>query len=131
MSDVIHGTCLCGRVKFDVGSAQALGTCHCTRCTRWTGTGGSTVVVAPSKGFKVTGGQELVKRYHEEKFADRYFCSHCGSGIYADGGDTYYVSAGVLKDLDLEPVFHCQVAYKAPWDEIGGSAPQFAEYPPQ
>jgi hypothetical protein len=32
--------------------------------------------------------------------------------------------------VTLKNAFHIQVAYKAPWDEIGGSAPQFPEYPP-
>ena len=30
----------------------------------------------------------------------------------------------------LEPAWHVQVAYKAPWDEISGNAPQFPEWPP-
>ena len=58
------------------------------------------------------------------------FCGNCGSGIYADGGEKYYVGAGVLKDVKMKVAFHIQVAYKAPWDEIGGSAPQFPDYPP-
>ena len=130
MSEVIHGACLCGKVAFDVNEAQALGTCHCTRCRRWTGTGGATVVIAGAKGFKVVKGQDSIKKYGEEGFADRYFCANCGSGIYADGGETYYIAAGILKDVKLAPAFHCQVAYKEPWDEIGGTAPQFAEWPP-
>jgi hypothetical protein len=35
-----------------------------------------------------------------------------------------------MRDLDLDPSFHLQVAYKANWHEIGGDAPQFAEAPP-
>jgi hypothetical protein len=130
MSEVLHGACLCGKLTFDVQEPQMLGVCHCTRCTRWTGSGGSAVVIAAAKHFKVTQGQEWMKRYHEEGFADRYFCGNCGSGIYTDGGDQYYVGAGVLRDVPMKPAFHIQVAYKAPWDEIGGSAPQFPEYPP-
>ena len=130
MSETIHGACLCGKIAFDVLEPEVLGTCHCTRCRRWTGGAGSTVVIAGAKSFKVTKGQDQMKQYHEEKFADRYFCSNCGSGIYADGGDKVYVSAGCLRDVKLKPAFHCQVAYKEPWDEIGGSAPQFAEWPP-
>jgi hypothetical protein len=69
------------------------------------------------------------KQYHEEGFADPFFCGQCGSGVYADGGQVYYVSAGVLQDLELLPAFNVQVANKAPWDEIGGNATQFPEYP--
>jgi len=130
MGEVLHGACLCGKLTFDVSEPEVLGTCHCTRCTRWSGTGGSAVVVASPKSFKVTGGQELMKRYAEDKFADRYFCSNCGSSVYIDGGAKYYVMAGVLKDVAMKNAFHIQVASKAPWDEIGGNAPQFPEYPP-
>jgi hypothetical protein len=129
MSEVVHGACLCGQVGFEVREPQTMGVCHCTRCRRWTGGAASVAVVAPGN-FEVTKGQDLVKQYREEGFADRYFCSHCGSGVYTDGGQVYYVSAGVLQDVELMPAWHVQVANKAAWDEIGGNAPQFPEYPP-
>ena len=130
MSEIVHGACLCGRVAFDVKDPQAMGVCHCTRCQRWTGGPGSTVLVVAAEDFKVTKGHDVMKRYSEENFSDRYFCGNCGSGIYADGGAKYYVGAGGLKGLTLKPSFHIQVAYKAPWDEIAGGAPQFPEWPP-
>jgi hypothetical protein len=40
------------------------------------------------------------------------------------------VAAGLMRELDLEPSFHLQVAYKAPWEVIGDTAPQFDENPP-
>ena len=130
MSETIHRACLCGRIAFDVNAPEAMGACHCTRCQRWTGSACSMVVVASAKNLKITKGQDSMKKYSEEKFGDRYFCGHCGSGIYADGGEKFYVCAGGLKDVKLKPAFHIQVAYKAPWDEIAGKAPQFPEWPP-
>ena len=128
MSETIHGACLCGKIAFEVHEPEAMGACHCTRCQRWTGSGAAMVVVAAAKNLKVTKDRDSMKKYNEGKFADRYFCGHCGSGIYADGGEKVYVCAGVLKDVKLKPAFHIQVAYKAPWDEIGGNAPQFPEW---
>ncbi len=130
MSETIHGACLCGRIAFDVHEPQVMGVCHCTRCRRWSGGPGATVVVAAANNFEVTNGQDLMKQYREEGFADRYFCGHCGSSVYADGGEVYYVGAGVLQDVKLTPAWHVQVANKESWDEIGGNAPQFPEYPP-
>ena len=130
MSEVIHGACLCGGIAFDVHEPEVMGACHCTRCQRWTGSAGTMVVVVTPKNFKVTKGQESLKRYHEDGFVDRYFCGHCGSAVYADGGKKYYVGAGGLRDVKLKTAFHMQVAHKAPWDEIGGNAPQFSEWPP-
>ena len=130
MSEVIHGACLCGQVAFEVHEPETIGSCHCTRCQRWTGAQGVTVVVATAASFKITKGQELLKRYEEAPFATRCFCGNCGSNLYGDGGEKYYVGAGVLQDVKLKPAFHIQVAYKAPWYEIGGDAPQFPEWPP-
>lgn len=129
MSEVIHGTCLCGKIQFDVRSASVMGACHCTRCQKWTGSGSSMVVVAEPKDLEITKGKDQLKRFHEDGFAARYFCANCGSGIYVEGEGKVYVGAGGLKDLKLKPAFHIQVAYKAPWDDIGGSAPQYPEWP--
>jgi hypothetical protein len=103
--------------------------CHCTRCQSWSGAGGAPFVVVAPGHFTVTKGQEFLAHYRGEGFAIRTFCRRCGSSLYTDSGTTYYVSAGVLRDLELKPAFHVQVAHKAPWDEIGGDAPQFAELP--
>jgi hypothetical protein len=130
MSEVMHGGCLCGQVGFEVREPQTMGICHCTRCQRWTGGAGSAVVVVTPGNFEVTKGRDVMKRYDAEGFADRHFCSHCGSGVYADGGEVYYVCAGGMQDAALTTAWHCQVANKASWDEIGGSAPQFPEWPP-
>jgi hypothetical protein len=83
-------------------------------------------VVDPSN-FTVTKGEDLIKRYESEGFAPRVFCSNCGSSLYDDGGEKYFVAAGLMPELKLEPTFHLQVAYKPRWHEIGGEAPQFAE----
>jgi hypothetical protein len=128
MSEV-HGACLCGQVGFDVEEPKDMGVCYCTRCTRWTGASGNTVLVVAAGDFHVTKGQDVIKQYKEEGFAVRYFCSNCGSGVYTDGGEVYYVPAGVLQDVTLTPAWHIQVANKADWYEIAGDAPQFAEYP--
>ena len=129
MSEPIHGTCLCGGVNIEVRGADAMGYCHCTRCQRWTGGASFPVAVVPEKNLTITKGQDLVKKYEEKGFGDRFFCGRCGSSLYAAGSDgTLYVGAGMLRDHDLKTQFHIQVAYKAPWDEIGGNAPQFAEW---
>jgi hypothetical protein len=50
----------------------------------------------------------LVTRY-ESEFAPRTFCSKCGSSLYDDLGDQYFVAAGLMRELDLDPSFHLQV----------------------
>lgn len=129
MGERIEGGCLCGRVKYEVSEPEVMGTCHCTRCQRWSGGGHSTVLVVGEKNLRVTGGQDLIKRFHEDGFGDRFFCGNCGSGLYCAGEGKLYVGAGTLRGVTLKPAFHIQVAYKAPWDEILDEAPQFPEWP--
>ena len=144
MSEVIHGACLCGAIAFDLHESSgsfappewsatgrpAMGICHCTRCQRWSGGSGLPFVVAAPANLKVTQGHVLIARYREDgRGTIRNFCSQCGSSLYQDAGATYYVGAGVLPGLRLEPKFHINVAHKAPWDEIAGDAPQLPEMP--
>jgi len=92
MSEVFHGACLCGKLTFDVRDPEFMGVCHCTRCTRWTGSSGSTVVGVAAKNFEVTG-RRAPEALPEEKFADATSAA-LRTGIYTDGGEKYYVGAG-------------------------------------
>jgi len=63
---------------------------------------------------------------HALSAVERWFGQH-GLGRR---GEKYCVGADSLRDVKMKPSFHIQVAYKAPWDEIGGNAPQYPEWPP-
>ena len=89
--------------------------CHCTRCQRWTGGGSTLSVEVEGTNFEITAGQELIKHFTEEGFSGVAFCSNCGSSLYAFGDGKYYVSAGTLPGLKLQPQYHMMVAYKAAW----------------
>ena len=128
MAEALKGACLCDGVEYEVTDPEALGYCHCTRCQRWTGSSLAGVVVA-KENFAFTKGEDLVTTY-ESELAPRNFCSNCGSSLYDDLGEVYFVAAGLMQELDLEPSFHQQVAYKASWHQIGDDAPQHAEMPP-
>jgi hypothetical protein len=130
MSETLYGACLCGRITFEVHEAGAMGFCHCTRCQRWSGGPGMVEVEVAATNFKVTSGEELMKTFSEEGFSSVCFCANCGSSLYAGGGDTLYVAAGALQGVERQPSYHMMVAYKAPWDVISGTAPQYPEWPP-
>lgn len=128
MAESLKGACLCGGVEYEVSDPEALGYCHCTRCQRWTGESLAGVVVA-ADNFQFTNGEDKVSTY-ESEFAPRNFCGNCGSSIYDDLGEKFFVAAGLMRELDMKPAFHLQVAYKAPWHEIGDDVPQYDEAPP-
>lgn len=133
MNEAIHGACLCGQVTFGVHEPEAMNFCHCTRCQRWSGGAGTASIEVEGTNFEVTAGEELIKHFTQEGrgISSVGFCSNCGSSLYAFGDGKYYVSAGTLQDVELQPRYHMMVAYKAPWDEISGDAPQYPESPPE
>ncbi len=82
MSDVreASGTCLCGKVQISVKSMSThAGACHCGMCRKWTGG----PLMAVECGTDVTfTGEEYIKVYNSSDWAERGFCSVCGSHLF-------------------------------------------------
>ncbi len=77
---VIFGHCLCGAVTLAVSGLHdpSPGACHCRMCQRWSGA----VFLAfdvQSDALTVTGPVAI---YASSSFAERAFCSVCGSHLW-------------------------------------------------
>jgi hypothetical protein len=132
MAEKLKGECLCGQVRLELTDPAVMLVCHCTRCQRWSGGGGSTVFAAPEANLAVTAGTDRVSRYSTEGFGDRLFCATCGSSLYATGHGQCYVGAGAVRTPHaMVPSFNMMVAEKLPWEQIADGTPQFPELPPQ
>lgn len=86
--------CLCGGVEVRLPEMpESVGVCHCAMCRRWT-SGPWMAVQAP--GSAITGDTLVV--YSSSAFAERGFCSRCGSHIFhrPKDGPELAVSAGLL-----------------------------------
>jgi hypothetical protein len=59
------------------------------------------------------------------------FCRRCGTTLCGTvGAEVHGVTLGSIDgDPGIELAMHIYVGSKAPWDHIGGRAPQFAELP--
>lgn len=73
------GHCLCGAVKF---TAEGVETdhhaCHCGMCRRWAG---SSVFCAATE--RVTfESEEFVGRFDSSEWAQRGFCTRCGTHLF-------------------------------------------------
>ena len=77
---MIEGRCLCGAVTITVAGAHdpRPGACHCRMCQRWSG-GLFLCFNADADGVTVAGP---VTRYASSDFAERAFCSVCGSHLW-------------------------------------------------
>ncbi|NKB29076.1 MAG: GFA family protein [Rhodobacteraceae bacterium] len=80
MSDTIQGHCLCGAVTIRVAGHHdpRPGACHCRMCQRWSG-GLFLCFEADAGGVTIEGP---VTHYASSEFAERAFCSTCGSHLW-------------------------------------------------
>ncbi len=96
MTIALEGQCLCGAVKVQVEGAHdpRPGACHCRMCQRWSG-GLFLCFEADADGVAVTGP---VTRYASSSFAERAFCTVCGSHLWMRDTDdkTYELMPGLF-----------------------------------
>lgn len=96
----LTGQCLCGAVTVTAHwVSHGASACHCRMCQRWSG---SAVWCISAKAVDASGP---VATYRSSAFAERAFCSVCGSHlwIHDDGGD-YDLSPGLFDDLSDAPL---------------------------
>lgn len=73
------GRCLCGGVSFVAkGLEPKVAACHCSMCRRWSG--GPFFAITPSE--VIWTGEGLITTYPSSEWAERGFCSKCGSSLF-------------------------------------------------
>ena len=128
----ITGGCFCDRVRYRIDAPlRNARSCHCSRCRKaFSGAGSAYAEVLPNS-LVWTSGEELLKQYRSSADWGLCFCSACGTtlcGLY--GESVHGVTLGSVDgDPGVQIAVHIFVGSKAPWDHIGGDAPQFAEFP--
>ena len=86
----IHGSCLCGGVKFEItGPLLAPLNCHCSQCRKQHGAAFRSRVRVAAKDFRFVAGEHLVKFYESPRGYQRGFCSDCGSPIINRSGPNW------------------------------------------
>ena len=97
------GKCLCGAVRYTIASDKTeAGACHCEMCRAWTGGVFLSVTVAKEE-LTLVGGEHLTV-YKSSDWAERGFCSRCGSSLFyritAPGPmeGEFHLCAGTLED---------------------------------
>ncbi|WP_252179456.1 GFA family protein [Endozoicomonas sp. 4G] len=82
MSETTHGTgkFLCGSVKLSCEEMSLnVGACHCSTCQSWVG--GPLLSVDCGSNVKIEG-KEKISIYNSSEWAERAFCSNCGSHLF-------------------------------------------------
>lgn len=131
---VVHGSCLCGDVAWEVTPPlEFMSHCHCVRCRKAHGAAFATFVLVPADRYRLVRGGDRIVRYASSPGMTRPFCGRCGSVV--PSGDVHQglieVPAGPLDDdPGVRPVAHIFVASKAPWFAISDGVRCFDAYPP-
>ena len=102
------GSCLCGAVKITAKNiSNDVGVCHCDMCRKW----GGGPLMAVDCGTEVTfEGGENIAVYDSSEWAERAFCSKCGSHLYyrLKEPDQHIMPVGLF-DTDIPFVFEHQI----------------------
>lgn len=102
MSDICEasGACLCGKVQITAKSMSThVGTCHCSMCRKWSG--GPLMVTECGTNISFTN-KELIQVYNSSDWAERGFCSQCGSHLFyrLKASNQHFVPAGLFDNFD-------------------------------
>jgi hypothetical protein len=129
---MISGSCLCGRVRYQIsGALGAAGHCHCSMCRKAHGAAFGTYSRVQRRDFRFVAGQEDVQSYASSPGISRSFCRHCGATlqyITDSQPDSFALALGTLDDdPGVRPESHIFVRSKAPWFEITDSLPQHTD----
>lgn len=93
----LDGSCLCGAVSFTATGVQThVHACHCSTCRNWSGA----AALAASVEAITINGEDNVTRYRSSDWAERGFCSKCGSNLFYHliDPDQYIVWSGTFDD---------------------------------
>jgi len=138
---MIHGSCLCGGIRFEFSKpAGPFELCHCRRCRKVTGSAFFSGLYVRVEDFRLLEGHELIATYEapilREPPAYRVsFCSRCGSPVpnpeprpqrTRSRSGLLEVPAGLLdEDPGMQPDKHIFIELNPPWFEITDDLPRY------
>ncbi|TQV88107.1 GFA family protein [Aliikangiella coralliicola] len=102
------GSCLCGAVTVNAHSSDhKLGACHCSMCRNW----GGGPLQALDCGSEVSfEGESNIKRFSSSEWAERGFCSQCGTHLFyrLKQNNQHIMPVGIFSEVD-DVVFDHQI----------------------
>lgn len=135
MTAVVQGGCFCGAVRYTItGGLTAARSCHCSRCRKaFSGAGSAYAELASGAVLNWDNGTADLTVFETHPGWGMAFCRSCGSTLCGMFDKTVHgVTLGCVDgDPGTRIEQHIFVGSKAPWDHIGGDAPQYDEHPPE
>ena len=118
----ISGSCLCGKVAFEVNGAPLMFLyCHCRSCQKSSGSVHAANLAFPNNSVVWTQGEDHIELFvdtHENPGFPRRFCRSCGSPVpkLSRNQKFWVVPSGLLdSDPGLRPQANIYWAEHAEW----------------
>ena len=131
--DTLAGSCLCGRVRFEVtGPFPKLYQCHCSLCRKQGGSVSNTGLIVAADKFRWLSGEDGIGKWQRSTGFRSHFCQRCGSTVPNPLRDTGYIwiPAGALDDAGaLEIGAQLFLGSKFAWDLPRSDGLQFDTAP--
>jgi hypothetical protein len=123
------GGCLCGAVRYEiVGDLAPIQFCHCAMCRRASGAAFAANMPVRVADFRVTRGQEALKRFESSPGKSRVFCGGCGAPIISrslsDPGMVRVRAGGLDEPSGAVGGFHFYVDDAAAWAPMDDTLPR-------
>lgn len=120
-TQVHQGSCLCGRVMFQIsGPFEHFFLCHCPRCRKGSGSAHAANLFSTRASLDWLSGNEQVRSFRVDGTRhERCFCTICGSALpmFQAGGSLLMVPAGSLDGpVTIRPAAHIFSGSRADWD---------------
>jgi len=137
MAEFLTGGCLCGAVRYrcdSVGGELGLVTlCHCGTCRRLNS---FACAAAPTAGFVLEKGEEVVREYESSAGKFRVFCGVCGAPVYSRREAKPEAVRVRLGSLDRMPEgvrieAHIYVEDVPGWADPGSDVPRYPGVEPE
>lgn len=132
MKQIHLGSCLCGKVTFEVnGNFERFFLCHCEYCRKDTGSAHAANLFSTTARLKWLSGESNIKTFDYSGHI-KSFCCDCGSALpnIQMNGSLLCVPAGSLDtNVYLIPQGHIYVSHKANWEKGLDIVPRFDELP--
>lgn len=132
MASEFKGSCECGEVTYTVtGPLRPTIACHCTQCRKTSGHYWAATQV-PNTHLTINKGSGL-KWFRSSDWAQRGFCSGCGSSMFwqMDGEEATSIGSGTFDDLSIGATTvdkHICVADKGIYYNVSDGLPQFEQW---
>lgn len=127
------GSCLCGTVTFEFDcEIRRFHHCHCRTCRKVHATVYGSSALVDESAFTIKSGKESISQYSSSPGKVRYFCSNCGTHVFArcdrDPNDIILRLGALDGDLGIKAYSHIWVSHKPDWYDIADNLPQRPEW---